>query len=107
MSKTQKLHGTWWTTTDPASTVHGVLTVGDGVSPQLAVFDALIDLRADEYVTVHGQSGGRAVTMFEARVVDHNQTFEDVGAGQRPLRHITQTLQGLGGRGRGLPRQLN
>lgn len=77
MSTTEQLHGQWWAADDPSHKVPGVLTLSDTAEPQLDAYATLLDFHAQGFHTLHGESGGRAVSLFDTYVESGNHTFRN------------------------------
>ncbi|WP_156511628.1 hypothetical protein, partial [Rhodococcoides kroppenstedtii] len=89
MSTTQQLHGQWWAADAADRTVYGVLTLGDDAEPRLDLGGELLGFSRDS-VTVHGSSGGRAVSIFGAYVTAES------GIVRNGEDHRRQTIEGDG-----------
>ncbi|EEN83830.1 hypothetical protein F6X56_02555 (plasmid) [Rhodococcus erythropolis] len=70
MATTEQLHGQWWVpdSNGPSRTVPGVLTLSDSTEPRLDLHGDLYDIHELGFRTVHGNSGGRAVSLFETYI---------------------------------------
>ncbi|MBU4616216.1 hypothetical protein IM877_15990 [Rhodococcus sp. GG48] len=91
MSTTEQLHGHWWMPEGPSRKVSGTLVLSDAARPRLDLHDALIDFDSVDSQTVFGESGGRAISVFDAYVTSGSHSFRN---GQE-YREQTLNVSGL------------